>query len=406
MRLGRNYYLLLAAEAAVNLADVLFTLTLIVLVNEATDSAFMTGMVPIVRVAAMFASGMIAPLVLRRYPLRSVLVGSVAGEILFMLLIASMVGSYAFESGIVPLLALLFGFAFFKGWAGPAKDAVLPRLVPESLLVKANGLMSTTDQTVMMAGWALGGIVIAWTGRSGSFWAAVAIMAAALAAVWFIRFADAEPSSGKDARDKSNWSTMKSGWSAIWNRPILRVVTTMDVTESIANGVWVAAVLLIYVEDVLGQGSDWFGFMNAAYFAGTISGGLLVMLFSRRIEGRLIPAMIAGSLAIAAMTVMFALTSSSPVALLLCLLMGPAFQMRDIAQRTIFQTRVKAEELASVYAAQGTLLSITFGVSVMIMGLVTDLFGVRATYLTAGGLFLLSGMLALRLRRTLPAEQA
>ncbi|MFC4098140.1 MFS transporter [Paenibacillus xanthanilyticus] len=406
MRLGRNYYLLLAAEGALNLADVLFTLTLIVLVNEATDSAFMTGLVPIVRVAAVFASGLIAPLVLRRYPLRSVLVGSVAGEILFMVLIAAMVGAYAFDTGITPLLALLFGFAFFKGWSGPAKDAVLPRLVPESLLVKANGLMSTTDQTVMMAGWALGGIVIAWIGRSGSLWAAVAIMGAALAAAWLVRFAEAQPSGRKDERESSNWRTMKSGWSAIWNRPILRVVTTMDVTESIANGVWVAAVLLIYVEDVLGKGADWFGFMNAAYFAGTISGGLLVMLFSRKIEGRLIPAMITGALAIAAMTVLFALTSSPPIALLLCLLMGPAFQMRDIAQRTIFQTRIKPEELASVYAAQGTLLSVTFGVSVLVMGLVTDLLGVRATYLTAGGLFLLSGMLALRLRRALPAEQA
>lgn len=187
---------------------------------------------------------------------------------------------------------------------------------------------------------------------------------------------------------------------------ILRVVTTMDVIESIANGVWVAAILLIYVEDVLGKGSDWFGFLNAAYFAGTISGGLLVMLFSGRIEGRLITAMITGSLAIAAMTFLFALTSSPPLALLLCVLMGPAFQMRDISQRTIFQTRVGAAELASVYAAQGTLLSVAFGVSVMVMGLISDLFGIRVTYLTAGGLFLLSGLLALRLRRTLPAEQA
>ncbi|MFB9326526.1 MFS transporter [Paenibacillus aurantiacus] len=406
MRLNRNYYLLLAAEAAVNLADVLFTLTLIVLVNEATGSAFVTGLVPIVRVAALFMSGMIAPIVLRRSPLRKVLLGSMAGEILFLLLIAAFYEAFAERMGIAALLALLFGFAFFKGWSQPAKDAILPRLVPEAMLVRANGLMSTTDQTVMMAGWALGGIVIAWIGWSGSFWAALAIMGTAWAAAWCVRFEEAEPAGEAQGQEVSNWSAMKSGWKTIWDRPILRVVTTMDVIESIANGVWVAAIMVIYVEEVLGQGADWFGFMNAAYFAGTISGGLLVMLFARRIEGRLIPAMIAGSLAISAMTVLFALTSSSPVALLLCLLMGPAFQMRDIAQRTIFQTRVGAAELARVYAAQGTLLSVTFGVSVMVMGLIADWFGVRTTYLTAGGLFLLSGMLALRLRRTLPAEQA
>lgn len=385
-------------QSLASLADVFFIVAVIVFVQEYTQSAFITSLIPIMRVSALLISGMLAPLITDRFALRTVLIASQAGEGLFLFLIACLFGIFLSGNGLVLLFAFMFGIGFFRGWWGPAHNAMVPRLVDRDALVKANSLLSTTDQTVQMAGWAVGGIVVAFFGWQNTFWLCLGLMLISTVSLLWVK--DDTVVEKADGEKVSNWDSMKAGWSTIWRTPTLRIVTMMDVIEGIANGVWAGAIIIVYVNEILHRGTDWFGFVNASYFVGTITGGLLVMAMSRWVERRLLISMIAGSLGISLMTFGYALTSLPVAALLLCVLMGPAFQLRDIAQRTIFQTNVEISELPKVYAAQGTIIAVTFGVSVLVMGLITDLFGVRITYLTSAGLFALSGMLALLFART------
>jgi MFS family permease len=398
MQLNRNFFKLLIGQALANLADVLFIVAIIVFVQEYTKSAFITGMIPIVRVTALFMSGLIAPLIMDRYSLRTVLIGSLVGESLFLFLIAILFNILVSGSGFFFLFLFMFGLGLFRGWSTPARNALLPRLVHRDLLVKANSLMATSDQVVQMAGWAIGGVVIALLGWQNTFWLSFGLLCISIVFFWFVQCNEARKKETLIAF--SQWDAMKSGWITIWKTPTLRIVTIMDVIEGIANGVWAGAIIIVYVNEILHKSSNWFGFINASYFVGTISGGLLVMSLSRFIQRRLIFSMIAGSFGIAAMTFVFALSSFPTYALLLCVLMGPAFQLRDIAQRSIFQTQVKISELPQVYSAQGTIISGTFGISVLVMGIVTDLFGVRVTYLTASVLFFISGLIALTIIRS------
>ncbi|MDQ0891398.1 putative MFS family arabinose efflux permease [Paenibacillus sp. V4I9] len=276
---------------------------------------------------------------------------------------------------------------------------MVPRLVDPARLVKANSLLSTTDQTVQMAGWAVGGVVVALLGWQNTLWLSLVLILISTVSLWWVK-GDTVVEKGNDKK-VSSLESMKTGWSTIWRTPTLRIVMMMDVIEGIANGVWAGAISLVYVNEVLHRGTDWFGFINASYFIGTISGGLLVIALSRWVEPRLIVSMIAGSLIFSLMTLGYALTSLPTVALILCMLMGPAYQLRDIAQRTIFQTNVAVSELPKVFAAQGSIIAVTFGVSVLIMGLITDLFGVRIAYLAAAGLFALSALMALVFARTM-----
>jgi MFS family permease len=398
MGLSRNFTKLLIGQALANLADVLFIVAVIVLVQEYTKSAFITGMIPIVRVSALFISGLIAPLVMDRFSLRMVLIGSLVGESLFLFLIAILFNILISGSGFYFLFLLMFGLGFFKGWSNPARNALLPRLLHRDLLVKANSLMATSDQVVQMAGWAMGGVVIILLGWRNTFWLSLGLLFISIIFIGYVQYLEAHKTEKQVTF--SRWDAMKSGWITIWKTPMLRIVTLMDVIEGIANGVWAGAIIIVYVNEVLHKSSSWFGFINASYFVGTISGGLLAMYLSRFIERRLIFSMIAGSLGIAAMTFVFALSSVPTFSLLLCMLMGPAFQLRDIAQRSIFQTQVKASELPKVYSAQGTIIAGTFGISVLVMGIVTDLFGVRVTYIAASVLFFISGIIALTIMRT------
>ncbi|MFP3340231.1 hypothetical protein R0J91_19790, partial [Micrococcus sp. SIMBA_131] len=55
----------------------------------------------------------------------------------------------------------------------------------------------------------------------------------------------------KGYQDRQTKIQMMSGWKSIWKHPVLRVVHIMVVIEAIANVVWIAAILYIFVEEVL-----------------------------------------------------------------------------------------------------------------------------------------------------------
>jgi MFS family permease len=403
MKQRHSFWYLLAGQSLANFADILFVIAAISFVEEKTHSAIITGLIPIVRVTALLVSGMLAPLLLDRFSLRTVLVGSQMGEAAFLFLMSLLFSLFLAGNHFYYLFALMFGLGFFKGWTVPARNSMVPRLVDPQHLLRANGLLSTADQTVQMAAWGVGGVVVALIGWNHTFWLSLGILLISTVSLLLVRGVFMPEQEA--AERTSKWDSMKEGWIAIWRTPSLRIVTLMDVVEGIANGVWAAAIIIVYVEEVLHKGTDWFGYVNASYFMGTITGGLLVMALAKFVNRRLMVSMIFGSLGISLLTFGYALTSVPSTALFLCVLMGPAFQLRDIAQRTIFQTHADLSVLPKVYAAQGTIISVTFGVSVFFMGLVTDMFGARTAYLVSAALFAMSALLALTIVKSVKQKE-
>ncbi len=59
----------------------------------------------------------------------------------------------------------------------------------------------------------------------------------------------------------------------IWNHPLLRRVTLMDLTEMFAGVIWIAAISMVFVTEVLHQSTEWFGYINAGYYLELSSAG-------------------------------------------------------------------------------------------------------------------------------------
>ncbi|WP_181741718.1 hypothetical protein [Thermoactinomyces mirandus] len=69
--------------------------------------------------------------------------------------------------------------------------------------------------------------------------------------------------------------------------------------------------------------------------------------------------------------------------------MGIPNQLRNIAEKT----------LPKVLAAITTIMFVTFGLSVLVMGYVADLTGVRTLYMIAFGLYLITAVFSLFIRK-------
>ena len=78
------------------------------------------------------------------------------------------------------------------------------------------------------------------------------------------------------------------------------------------------------------------------------------------------------------------------------------YQIRDLAQETMFQNSAAESTLTKIISAKSTLVQLIFIFSILGIGALTDLIGVRLVYILSGCLLILSslfGYIHLHIRR-------
>lgn len=109
--------------------------------------------------------------------------------------------------------------------------------------------------------------------------------------------------------------------------------------------------------------------------------------------------MLISSFSIGVLTIAFTYSSNPWFALGVALIMGPPYQARSIAQRTLLQFHTPEVLLPKVFAAFGTILFVTFGFSVLLMGWMADQWRIRFVYMSTAGLYVLSAFLTLMMMK-------
>jgi MFS family permease len=396
MKWNRSFLLLLSGQSLANLADSLYIVAVVSVIYNVSGSTLQAAMVPVFRVSGMILGGLIAPLLFRRWRLLSMLTVS---QLMQTLLLGGIAAASFLPPGTgqILLLALVAAAAIFDGWTGPARNSLVPRLVPGEQLVKANGMLATSDQAVLLTGWSLGGLLVDLLGSPKVLAITLVCMALSTLSLLFVRDPVKErPDPGKPSLSLKD--TME-GWRILFSHPLLGRLAASDSFQFVADGAWTGAVILAFVHEVLYEDNTWWGFINASYFAGAILGGLLVSRWSGLVQNRLAGALLLGSLSMCVLTAMFALIPVPAISLALCLLMGVPYQMRQIAGRTLLQSTPAPEQTPLVLTAHNTLNAAFFAISAFLMGWVTDHFSAQSAYGLSAALCAAAGSFALALRK-------
>jgi MFS family permease len=392
-----SFRLLWISQSIANLGDSLYILAIVTFIYNSTGSAAFAGLFPVLRVCAQALSGFSAPLLMDRFRLDFLLWMSEMGQAIcfgFMCVLFIALPSH----WLIPtVLFLVLGISILHGWGIPARNALAPRLVPPDSLMKANSLLATSDQMVLLVGWSLGGILVAGLGILQVLGITTIMMFLSALALFFVK----DPSKIVPSNQKKPkpWDRMKEGWSIILTNPLLRTLSLMEIISGLGESIWAGSIILVFVKGVLHKGEDWWGFINTSHFAGTILGGVLIWKMSKKIENWIIFSMLIGSLGIGVLTMIFALSANPWFALAIALLMGPPYQLRNIAQRTLLQSHTTAEWLSKVLAAFGTLTFVSYGCSVLLMGWIADHCTVQFVYIFTAGLNIISAVLALMAKK-------
>ncbi|MFD3539282.1 MFS transporter [Streptomyces sp. NPDC058662] len=152
--------------------------------------------------------------------------------------------------------------------SGPARSAMIPRLLPAAQLPAANALNSVTMTSGTMAGPMLGGMIVGWWGYQAAYLIDAVTFCAALYAMW--RLPPMRPDRAEGARGRAS---VLDGLRFLGTRPNIRMTFFSDLAAMVLaqpKALFPAIAVLWY-----GGDAKTVGLLVAAPAFGALLGGLL-----------------------------------------------------------------------------------------------------------------------------------
>ncbi|MEC1582519.1 MFS transporter [Bacillus subtilis] len=385
---NKNVFALLLSQSFQSLAGVLVTIVLMVRVYQMTDSVFLASLIlSLMSFASIAASFCVSP-VLRILGFEKVLAGANLLRAVFAILMAYSVTHHGQAFFWITLL-FVFCFSFAGAFFQPVRFALLPIIVPKKQYVKANGVISLSNQLFLTAGWGLGGLLTYAVPFEVVVGAAICLFVLSAASLNVLHINE------KTTGGTDETASARSIWKDLMIIPIVRDITVMDMIEALAGSVWSSAILLAFTAAVLHETEVWWGMFNASYFIGAIVGSVIAIRFSAFFERNMGYAIMFSSLVMSALTLLFSFSPVPFLCALACAAMGPFYQVRDICQETMLQEVIPEQKRIGIMAAKNAILTPWSGVTYSIMGLVADAAGAKIAFIAAAALYIMTFLIAL-----------
>lgn len=383
-----DYLRLLGARVTGSAANQMLMVALGWQMYELTGSAWDLGMVGLAQFLPALLLTLPAGHLVDQHDRRRLLSGSLGLQSLvaFLLGIASMQGWIG--AGLIFGMSVLLGSA--RALQGPSQQALLPTLVPVSLLPRAVAAASSSMQAAVIAGPALGGLLYALGAQpglaiadarehSGAMWVygcSWLLLTFAIAFVLSIRRRAAPM-----RKASPGMAELTAGIRFIWNRPVMLGAISLDLFAVLLGGA--TALLPIFAKDVLHAGPEALGLLRSAPATGAVLVGLTLSRFplSRRVGQWLL-----GAVAVYGLSMIgFALSTSIVVAFVALVVSGAS----DMVSVVIRQSLVQLETPDDMRGRVGAVNSVFIGASNQLGEFES---GVTAAWLGPVGSVLLGGV--------------
>jgi predicted MFS family arabinose efflux permease len=280
--------------------------------------------------------------------------------------------------------AIIFVLAGFMAVASktfrPAQAALLPLLAesPEELTA-ANATSTAIESVGTFVGPALGGLLLAAASVGWVF------VADALTLVWsalFVIQLHSRPVVAQaQAERKSTFQEVVAGFSTLAAERDARVIVFLYFCQTIVAGA-LRVLIVVTALDLLDIGNSGLGFLNAAMGVGGLLGvGLAFALIGRK---RLATDFGFGLVLIGAGLGLIGVWPTVLGAIILVGVFGIGNTLVDVSGVTLLQRAVRDEVLGRVFGALQSILVLGLAVGALIVPVLLDLIGIRASLISVG----------------------
>ena len=382
----RGFSLLWFAGLLSFAGDWVLHIALPIQVYALTGSTLATGGVVAANVGASLLVGAIAGVYVDRWDRRRTLV---TGNLALAAIVAPLaLVTTADRVWIVYVVA--FCQAIAVQFVSPAEAALLPRLVPSSLLPAANGLNALNNNLARLVGPVLGGFAatLGIEVVAGVDVVSFLLAAALVAAIGGMHRADR-------AEERDVGAELLDGLRLIRDTAVVAVLIGLLFVTSIGEGV-MGALFAPFIVDALDGGAKELGWTMTAQAVGGIAGGLLAARWIARFGAiRLVPVTLVlfGAVDLVIFNYPRWFTAIAPV-LVLFVVVGVPGAVGFAATMTVLQGSVENAYLGRVFAVAGVLASAGMLVGAAVGGFLGDDVGI-VNMLTVQGLgYVVAGLLA------------
>lgn len=372
---NKSFLRLLIGQTLANLGDVFYIVALISSIYTTSNSLFFVSLVPVISMLSGFLGSLVAPYFIDKFSSKFIVVYSqLFKTIIFVILILSV---FFIGNNILIIYPLIFLVNFLDGFANPVSTALIPSIVSEDELVKANSIMSSVYQFTKVGSWAIGGIIVSMIGSFNTFILTVILYGLSTLVLSILQI----KSFDLQKEEKSKFS---DGWNIIIKEPLIRSLHLIIFLQAIVSPVWISAILYPFIENHLQVDLKWWGYINTALLIGLFLGGIITYLKSNWLENKIYHTLIISASFIVVAIGCFGFNHYPLIALVIIFSYGMMQEINSIVIEVILQSNLKEKILAKVYAAQGAIIMLTVASTTLIYGIIGEIVPVNFIYYLAG----------------------
>lgn len=241
-------------------------------------------------------------------------------------------------------VSVLLGVA--RAFQMPAQQALTPVLVPPAMLPRAMAFSSAGMQAAVIGGPALGGVIFV-AGATAVYATCACLFATGCGLIAVLRYDHAPP-----PREPVTLRTLLAGVEFVWQRKALLGAVSLDLFAVLLGGA--TALLPMFAKDILHVGPWGLGLLRGAPAAGAL---LMSALLTRwPLERRVGPTMLSAVAVYGLCMVVFGLSTSFVLSLLVLAVSGGADMVSVVVRQTLVQIETPNEMRGRVSAVNSVFI--------------------------------------------------
>ena len=282
-------------------------------------------------------------------------------------------------------------FAFFilgltRAFSGPSLFALLALVVKKENYTKAIPISSSAFMIGSVLGPLAGGLILAHFGIEAALIIAFSIMCVSMLMILLIKPKPADISEVES--QESPMTRIKEGLKFIWATPIILAVLSLDMFAVFFGGA--ESLLPAFVDKVLNQGSEVFGFLRSAHGIGSLIMMIIISSFSGFLKGNVGPKLLGAVALFGVCIICFGLFRNIYLCFAVLLLGGAFDAVSMVIRQSILQVKTpenlkgRVSSVNSIFVSSSNELgALESGIAATFLGLVPAiLFGGTMTIIT------------------------
>lgn len=345
-------------------------------IYEVTRNPFSLGLVGLAEVLPFFCVAPFAGYLVDHLPRRRLGMVACSGLVMTALVLTAVAQGWLPFHGVWPIYAAIALTGMVRAFLSPIYNALFARVLERTQYARGAGLGAVVFQAGMVAGPALGGLLVAWGGKGVAYGVAVGVSLVALGCLAALRVSEPVHTGPAAPIFKS---IAEGGRFVLGNR-IMVGAMALDMFSVLLGGV--VAMLPAFLHEILHHGPEGLGVLRAAPALGSVCVGLwLARRPLQRNAGRVLLFAVAG---FGLCVIGFGLSSNFWLSAAILLFYGAFDGVSVVVRSTILQLATPEEMRGRVSSINGIFISSSNELGAFYAGTMAKLLGLVPAVVLGG----------------------